>query len=149
MNYSAPEYSIVETPTANNFSFTSPGVKIMGYLPHKYLENPSGNIYINMDVNELSFHINLYDIMRTKIEGYDYILNSKIKEECEVTNKELYLKLNESSAIADNLKIGIDRFINSYIKYERLLNLMLYSRKSWYSFFNILIISRLIQSILF
>ena len=93
--------------------------------------------------------MDLYDIMRTKIEGYDYILNSKIKEECEVTNKELYLKLNESSAIADNLKIGIDRFINSYIKYERLLNLMLYSRKSWYSFFNILIISRLIQSILF
>ena len=129
MNYSAPECSIVETPTANNFSFTSRGVKIMGYLPHRSLENPSGDIYINMDVDELSFHIDLYDIMRTKIEGYDYILNSKIKEECELINKELYLKLIESSPISDNLKIGIDEFISNYIKYERLLNLTLYSRK--------------------
>ena len=129
MNYSAPECSIVETPTANNFSYTSHGVKIMGKLPHRSLENPSGDIYINMDVDELSFHIDLYDIMRTKIEGYDYILNSKIKEECEVINKELYLKLIESSPISDNLKIGIDEFISNYIKYERLLNLTLYSRK--------------------
>ena len=101
----------------------------MGYLPHRSLENPSGDIYINMDVDELSFHIDLYDIMRTKIEGYDYILNSKIKEECEVINKELYLKLIESSPISDNLKIGIDQFISNYVKYERLLNLTLYSRK--------------------
>ena len=129
MNYSAPECSIVETPTANNFSFTSRGVKIMGYLPHRFLKNPSGDIHINMDVDKLSFHIDLYDIMRTKIEGYDYILNSKIKEECEVINKELYLKLIESSPISDNLKIGIDEFISNYIKYERLLNLTLYSRK--------------------
>ena len=129
MNYSAPEYSIVETPTANNFSYNSPGVKIFGYLPHKNLENPSGYIYINMNVNELSFNIDLYDIMRTKIEGSDYILNSKIKEECEVVNNEVYLTLIESLLITNNLRIGVDEFIFNYIKYERLLNLKQYSRK--------------------
>ena len=129
MNYSAPEYSIVETPTANNFSYKSPGVKIFGYLPHKNLENPSGYIYINMNVNELSFNIDLYDIMRTKIEGSDYILNFKIKEECEVVNNEVYLTLIESLLITNNLRIGVDEFIFNYIKYERLLNLKQYSRK--------------------
>lgn len=129
MNYSAPEYSIVETPAAINFNYTSPGVKILGYLPHKNLESPSGNFYIQIDVHELSFHIDLYDIMRTKIEGFDYILNSKIKKECDVTHKELYVKLIESSPIVHNLKIGVDQFISNYIKYERLLNLTLYSRK--------------------